>query len=206
MNPYRTAVCSACGQTAPHFFSGGSDNDSGDDPLFVAMAARRRLGYRRLMGTTRASAMDDNSDSSSGDEMMAIMRRHLTRRRIGEAAAAATSVAAAASSALGYTVPTFEQLNNMTYEQLMERFGDGSENRNTRASASTISSLPVNQLTNPQQELPEEKRTCHICLEDFECGEWRKCLPCLHGFHAKCIDQWLGLNGVCPVCKTPVSD
>ena len=99
-----------------------------------------------------------------------------------------------------------DQLNNLTYEELIEIFGIGNENRNIGASISIISSLPVSTLSDPHVELPEEMRTCHICLEDFVTGEKRKCLPCLHGYHDHCVDRWLMENGVCPVCKTPVSD
>lgn len=31
--------------------------------------------------------------------------------------------------------------------------------------------------------------SCAICLMDFEVGEECKTLPCVHIYHAKCIDQ-----------------
>ena len=148
----------------------------------------------------------DSEDSDDEDGYLYSMARQwggYYRHRMNTAAAANAAAAAAAFSSMTTDMDEIDQTN---YHQLLEMLGDGSENRNLGASASTISSLPVNQLTNPQTELPEDKRTCNICLEDFEGGESRKCLPCLHGFHENCIDQWLRQNGVCPVCKTPVSD
>lgn len=44
--------------------------------------------------------------------------------------------------------------------------------------------------------------TCAICLEDYEEEETLRLLPCRHGFHAACIDQWLMTRSpCCPVCK-----
>ena len=95
-----------------------------------------------------------------------------------------------------------DSIDNMSYEQLLERFGDGSENRG--ASSGAISSLPVSKVGDPKN-LPEDKRQCSICLEDFETGDDRTSLPCLHGFHTECVNRWLKSNGICPVCKTSVS-
>mmetsp|Transcript_6341 Transcript_6341/g.15785 ORF Transcript_6341/g.15785 Transcript_6341/m.15785 type:complete len:548 (+) Transcript_6341:145-1788(+) len=97
-----------------------------------------------------------------------------------------------------------QNLDNMSYEQMLELFGDGSENRG--ASSQAISSLPVSRIGNPESELPEDKRQCSICLEDFCQGDERTSLPCLHGFHSGCVNRWLSSNGSCPVCKTSVSE
>jgi hypothetical protein len=95
-------------------------------------------------------------------------------------------------------------IDNMTYEQLLERFGDGSENRG--ADPAVISSLPVSVVT---RDVPEDDNhdynKCSICLEQFQKGDKRKTLPCLHGFHNDCIDKWLRGNASCPICKHAVS-
>jgi len=89
--------------------------------------------------------------------------------------------------------------DEMSYERLLEIFGDGSENRG--ADPSAINALPTSTIHDPQKELPLEHRNCSICLEDFCPGDVRRTLPCLHGFHKECVDRWLSSNGSCPICK-----
>ncbi|OVA17824.1 zinc finger protein [Macleaya cordata] len=48
---------------------------------------------------------------------------------------------------------------------------------------------------------PEDELTCSVCLEQVNVGEIIRSLPCLHQFHANCIDPWLRQQGTCPVCK-----
>ncbi|KAF6137829.1 hypothetical protein GIB67_040537 [Kingdonia uniflora] len=47
----------------------------------------------------------------------------------------------------------------------------------------------------------EDELTCSVCLEQVNEGELVRSLPCLHQFHANCIDPWLRQQGTCPVCK-----
>jgi E3 ubiquitin-protein ligase RNF13 len=45
---------------------------------------------------------------------------------------------------------------------------------------------------------------CAICLEDFTGSTSVKVLPCRHGFHVPCIDEWLARSDLCPICKHSV--
>ena len=96
-------------------------------------------------------------------------------------------------------------IDGMSYEQLLAAFGDGSENRG--ADERVISSLPVSQVTEDiaPEKADADHASCPICLEVFKKGDLRKTLPCLHGFHDKCVDKWLRGNGSCPICKHVVS-
>eukprot|EP00980_Cylindrotheca_fusiformis_P008289 scaffold1736_cov127-Cylindrotheca_fusiformis.AAC.103 len=92
---------------------------------------------------------------------------------------------------------------NMGYEELLQAFGNGTENLG--GDERQIQSLPTHTVQDPQTELPEDARECSICLSEFEKGEKRKILPCLHGFHQNCADKWLRANASCPVCKHRLS-
>uniref|UniRef100_A0A7C9AR17 RING-type E3 ubiquitin transferase n=2 Tax=Opuntia streptacantha TaxID=393608 RepID=A0A7C9AR17_OPUST len=50
----------------------------------------------------------------------------------------------------------------------------------------------------------EDELTCSVCLEQVNVGELIRSLPCLHQYHASCIDPWLRQQGTCPVCKFKV--
>ena len=47
---------------------------------------------------------------------------------------------------------------------------------------------------------------CAICLEAMAEGDMVKSLPCLHAFHAKCIDRWLRSSKQCPMCKHVIAN
>ncbi|RWW61215.1 hypothetical protein BHE74_00031745 [Ensete ventricosum] len=48
---------------------------------------------------------------------------------------------------------------------------------------------------------------CPICLGEFGDGEQVRVLPkCHHGFHVKCIDEWLALQSSCPTCRRSLLD
>ena len=50
-------------------------------------------------------------------------------------------------------------------------------------------------------DLHSDRTKCSICLEDFQCGDVVRTLPCFHSFHKECIDRWLGNKPICPICK-----
>eukprot|EP00752_Nemacystus_decipiens_P008319 g7436.t1 len=59
--------------------------------------------------------------------------------------------------------------------------------------------------TDDVDRIDEEEATgsCIICFGDFTSGEELCRLPCLHLYHAKCIDEWLDGDNhrCCPLCK-----
>ena len=58
-------------------------------------------------------------------------------------------------------------------------------------------------------ELIINKKNCHICLQNYKIGEYKRNLHyCNHVFHRKCIDKWLlySKNMECPLCRTSYCD
>ena len=46
---------------------------------------------------------------------------------------------------------------------------------------------------------------CAICIMDYETGDVIKELPCGHEFHSDCIDKWLPLKKICPLCRHDIT-
>ena len=47
-------------------------------------------------------------------------------------------------------------------------------------------------------------KECQICCEQFMNGEVIRILPCMHQYHCKCVDKWLGDKETCPECRHPI--
>ncbi|XP_024031925.1 E3 ubiquitin ligase BIG BROTHER-related [Morus notabilis] len=93
--------------------------------------------------------------------------------------------------------------DELSYEELLA-LGEvvGTESRGL--SASGIASLPsVNYKTGSSQSGSND--SCVICRLDYEDGETLTLLSCKHSYHPECINNWLKINKVCPVCSTEVS-
>uniref|UniRef100_A0A8C4P7A5 RING-type domain-containing protein n=1 Tax=Dromaius novaehollandiae TaxID=8790 RepID=A0A8C4P7A5_DRONO len=45
---------------------------------------------------------------------------------------------------------------------------------------------------------------CVICMLELARGDPVRFLPCLHVYHAACIDAWLLRSFTCPSCMEPV--
>lgn len=74
------------------------------------------------------------------------------------------------------------------------------------AQEDTIEALPTRTYTAAlrAEGAKKEDTGCQICMEDFAEGDELRTLPCFHLFHAKCVDQWLKVNSICPTCRHKV--
>ncbi|XP_047311904.1 E3 ubiquitin ligase BIG BROTHER-related [Impatiens glandulifera] len=93
--------------------------------------------------------------------------------------------------------------DELSYEELIA-LGEmvGTESRGL--SVDTIASLPsVKFKAGETQNGCSE--SCVICRLDFEEDETLTLLSCKHSYHSECINNWLRINKVCPVCSTEVS-
>jgi hypothetical protein len=64
-----------------------------------------------------------------------------------------------------------------------------------------VAALPVAEVYDVGTMADKE---CQVCLSGYALGDTFKTLPCLHFYHADCIDPWLKTNSHCPVCQTRV--
>ncbi|KAK7820479.1 uncharacterized protein LOC111999263 [Quercus suber] len=65
-----------------------------------------------------------------------------------------------------------------------------------RASKGAIEAMPRVTVT-----AEESDKACSICLEEFEVGGEAREMPCKHKFHSDCIENWLRVKGLCPLCR-----
>lgn len=105
----------------------------------------------------------------------------------------------------GNSQDTWEEVDpdELSYEELIA-LGDvvGTESRGL--SADTIASLPsINYKSQSTQNGISD--SCVICRLDYEDGETLTVLSCKHSYHGECINNWLQINKVCPVCSAEVS-
>lgn len=45
------------------------------------------------------------------------------------------------------------------------------------------------------------RQVCCICLARYVDNDELRLLPCGHFFHKDCVDKWLKINALCPLCK-----
>lgn len=51
------------------------------------------------------------------------------------------------------------------------------------------------------KNVPDDAKSCPICIEEFEDGNEVRYLWCMHRFHKDCVDKWLEKHSNCPMCK-----
>ncbi len=64
----------------------------------------------------------------------------------------------------------------------------------------TKRSLPESVLKNVKK-LPEEKKNCVICMEEFGENDVILTVACYHIFHKSCVMEWFKKENTCPICK-----
>lgn len=100
---------------------------------------------------------------------------------------------------------TWEEVDpdELSYEELLA-LGEvvGTESRGL--SADKIASLPsVNYKAQSSQDCSTDQ--CVICRLEYEDEDPLIVLSCKHIYHSECINNWLQINKVCPVCSAEVS-
>ena len=51
----------------------------------------------------------------------------------------------------------------------------------------------------------EQSFLCVVCLEMIKCKDkLGEIVRCKHTFHLKCIDKWVRVSAICPMCRNVV--
>lgn len=53
--------------------------------------------------------------------------------------------------------------------------------------------------------LSSSDTVCCICLGNYADGVDLRELPCSHKFHMGCVDRWLKISAICPLCKHEIT-
>lgn len=85
------------------------------------------------------------------------------------------------------------------YEWLCQ-LDEGLENRKG-ADEDTINKLQMTKYEDEHDRLPDPNARCPICLEEFSDGDSMRVMPCNHTYHKDCLDKWLKMKAVCPICN-----
>lgn len=88
-------------------------------------------------------------------------------------------------------------------DRIMEAQSQHARARQHGLSTSTLENIAGEEVWSEElrQRFNVEQTECIICICDFEDGDRVRCLPCNHVFHSNCIDEWLGRDAHCPLCR-----
>ncbi|GMH11871.1 hypothetical protein Nepgr_013712 [Nepenthes gracilis] len=59
--------------------------------------------------------------------------------------------------------------------------------------------------TEKERVISGEDAVCCICLAKYANNDELRELLCTHLFHKECVDKWLNINALCPLCKSEVA-
>jgi hypothetical protein len=99
--------------------------------------------------------------------------------------------------------------NTIIYER-RELFADDilsydiSEENDDENIQELVSYIPIFKVKEKEKSIDNSNK-CSICLCEFEIGEEKSTLPCLHYFHFNCIEKWIKRKKYCPICKYQLS-
>lgn len=54
-------------------------------------------------------------------------------------------------------------------------------------------------------EEDEDAPSCAICMQVYKIDDELRILPCQHEFHIECVDKWLPMKKICPLCRHDIT-
>ena len=91
-----------------------------------------------------------------------------------------------------------------TYEELLALDANAVSQGLSRAQMSALASRRY--LGERDALASKGEASCVICLCEYDEGDEMHMLPCAHGFHKKCVSQWLKDKPTCPACQRDVRE
>ncbi|PFH31390.1 zinc finger, C3HC4 type (RING finger) domain-containing protein [Besnoitia besnoiti] len=102
---------------------------------------------------------------------------------------------------------TAEQLDQIreTLEAVSRIRGSDEPNRARGLSPRVLQWLPEETFNSRlAARMSADLRECLICRMEYDDEERLRRLPCLHAFHAECVERWLSDHTSCPLCRFEV--
>nr|XP_029118956.1 E3 ubiquitin-protein ligase At1g12760-like isoform X2 [Elaeis guineensis] len=98
---------------------------------------------------------------------------------------------------------TSESINALpTYKFKLKRLQNGDESEINSENQGNGGILAAG--TDKERMISAEDAVCCICLANYVNNDELRELPCTHHFHMECVDKWLKINALCPLCKSEV--
>ncbi|CAK9136576.1 unnamed protein product [Ilex paraguariensis] len=99
---------------------------------------------------------------------------------------------------------TSESINSLpTYKFKIKKTKNGNDRENSSGAGE---GGVVAAGTEKERVISGEDAVCCICLAKYANNDELRELPCCHYFHKECVDKWLKLNALCPLCKGEVGE
>ncbi|KAL0909774.1 hypothetical protein M5K25_020671 [Dendrobium thyrsiflorum] len=174
-------------------------------------------------GCVESDEVDRTGIEPLGPEGLEIARREEERKRRGEGRNSSSTTAGSAAGESSPSSTTFDAnvimilafllaalicalSLNVIISCIFRLFGRSSQSfpivrPGAAARRRAIRKVPV-EFFSPGLKLAGSDSECAICLAEIEPGDRIRLLPvCRHGFHVRCIDQWLLTRPTCPRCR-----
>lgn len=94
----------------------------------------------------------------------------------------------------GATAEAINALRTYKFKTKKARNGEGNE----------VGGGVVAAGTDKERLVSAEDAICCICLARYLNNDELRELPCTHFFHKDCVDKWLKINALCPLCKAEI--
>ncbi|KAL0557684.1 hypothetical protein IC582_006234 [Cucumis melo] len=102
----------------------------------------------------------------------------------------------------GATSESINALPTYKFKLKKSRSGDDRENNSGTGEGGGV----VAAGTEKERVISGEDAVCCICLAKYANNDELRELPCSHFFHKDCVDKWLKINALCPLCKAEVGE